>query len=178
MGLVIESGFWFIESGVSIHPVELAVYQHPTIWHPASVSILPDCVIISILVSSLLVVVHPVVHSSQVLVVHYSYWFAVVVSRRPKPVARRSLWSRQLSRQCVADPWWWFLADNIRVAEDMKFDDGRCRFTRDMSVLILSWFSPIANLSGLSICQFVGEIVFTYIWNQMKFKDKIMIKKK
>lgn len=58
MSLAIESGFWCIESGVSIHPVELAVYQHP-----ASVSILPDCVIISILVSSLLVVVHPVVHS-------------------------------------------------------------------------------------------------------------------
>lgn len=62
MSLVIESGFWFIESGVSTHPVELAVYQHPS-----SVSILPDCVIISILVSSLLVVVHPV-GSLQVLV--------------------------------------------------------------------------------------------------------------
>ena len=61
MGLVIESGFLFIESGVSIHPVELAVYQHPS-----SVSILPDC-FIRILVSSLLVVVHPV-GSLQVLV--------------------------------------------------------------------------------------------------------------
>jgi hypothetical protein len=61
IGLVIESGFLFIESGVSIHPVELAVYQHPS-----SVSILPDC-FIRILVSSLLVVVHPV-GSLQVLV--------------------------------------------------------------------------------------------------------------
>ena len=52
MCLVIESGFWFIESGVTI-PVEV-VHQHP-----ASVSILPDC-FISILVSSMLVVVHPV----------------------------------------------------------------------------------------------------------------------
>lgn len=41
-----------------------------------------------------------------ILLVLSRYWFAVVVSRRPKPVARRSLWSRQLSRQCVADPWW------------------------------------------------------------------------
>jgi hypothetical protein len=48
MSLVIESGFLFIESGVSIHPVELAVYQHPA-----------SC-FIRILVSSLLVVVHPV----------------------------------------------------------------------------------------------------------------------
>ena len=77
MSLVIESGFWFIESGVSIHPVELVVYQHP-----ASVSILPDCVI-SILVSFLLVVVHPV------CVVHSRYWFAVgILSRRSKPVVR------------------------------------------------------------------------------------------
>ncbi len=29
MCLVIESGFCIIESGVSIHPVELVVYQHP-----------------------------------------------------------------------------------------------------------------------------------------------------
>ena len=51
--------------------------------HPASVSILPDY-FISILVSSLLVVVHPVVHSR--------YWFAVgILSRRPKPLDRRDL---------------------------------------------------------------------------------------
>lgn len=59
MSLVIESGFWFIESGVSIQ----------LNWLSASSqigSILPDC-FIRILVSSLLVVVHPV-GSLQVLV--------------------------------------------------------------------------------------------------------------
>ena len=57
---------WFLVYRVwCFHPVELAVYQHP-----ASVSILPDC-FISILVSSLLVVVHPVVHSR--------YWLFITV---------------------------------------------------------------------------------------------------
>ena len=102
-----------------------------------------------------------------------------IISRRPKPVARRSLWSRQLSRQCVADPWWCFLADNIRVAEDMKFDDGWCRFTRDMSVWILLVdtiliFHDSKSVRSVNLlvskCQLVGESVFTYIWNQMKFK--------
>lgn len=60
-------------------------------FHPSrtgsSVSILPvslvaSCQIVSILVSSLLVVVHPV-GSLQVLQVHSRCWFAVGVSRRP-----------------------------------------------------------------------------------------------
>lgn len=147
-GIIVEASdefgyrVWFLVYRVwCFHPSSwtgsLPASCHLASWqcqHPAS------C-FIRILVSSLLVVVHPV-GSLQVLVVHYSYWFAVVVSRRPKPVTRRSLWSRQLSRQCVADPWWWFLADNIRDAEDMKFDDGWCRFTRDMSVWILSCDFP------------------------------------
>ena len=56
-------------------------------------------------------------------------------------------------------------------------------FTRDMSVWILSsvytnvvsWFSLMANLSGLSLCQchYVSWLVksFSPIWNQMMFKD-------
>jgi hypothetical protein len=88
IGLVIESGFLFIEAGVSIHPVELAVYQHPSpvelavYQHPSSVSILPDCLSASWFLPCWLLFI---------LLVLSRYWFAVVVSRRSKPVARRSL---------------------------------------------------------------------------------------
>ena len=122
MGLVIESGFWFIESGVSIHPVELAVYQHP-----ASVSILPDCVIISILVSSLLVVVHPVVHSRYWLfttVIGLLSWYPV--GRSPSLVDHCDRDSYRDSVSRILDGVFSRIISATvgRVAEDMKFDDG------------------------------------------------------
>jgi hypothetical protein len=65
MSLVIESGFWFIESGVSIHPVELVVYQHP-----ASVSILPVVLSASWFLPCWLLFI---------LLVHSRYWLFTTV---------------------------------------------------------------------------------------------------
>ena len=171
MCLVIESGFWFIESGVTI-PVELVVHQHPA-------RLLPSC---------------QCQHPARLFYQHLGFfrevfpvgccsscWFIIVtpvtpvaVDRSPSPTHcdrdrfcsdRRVIGcSRQLSRQCVADPWWWILDGGFYA--DIILDGGSLmevfpmiwnlmkvdgRFTRDMSVWWI--FSLIANLLGLSICQ-------------------------
>ena len=112
---------------------------HQLTWSLASVSILPDC-FIGILVSSLLVVVHPV-GSLQLLTtpvigllsVFAASWQPICIqsveARRPfnviaiyTVVVGDGFGSRQLSRQCVADPWWWILDGGF--PDDMKFDEG------------------------------------------------------
>lgn len=89
-------------------------------------------------------------------------WFATVIAT----VCRGSL---------MVDAEW-----NLMKVDDTSLVICQC-------VWILMWypdFHPIANLScravryvimSVSLCQFVGESVFTYIWNQMKFKDNLVL---
>jgi hypothetical protein len=72
MSLVIESGFWFIESGVSIHPVELVVHPVELVvyQHPASVSILPVVLSASWFLPCWLLFI---------LLVHSRYWLFTTV---------------------------------------------------------------------------------------------------
>ena len=153
MSLVIESGFWFIESGVSIQlPVELVVYQHP-----ASVSILP---VIRILVSSLLDIVHPV-GSLQLLVCCRGIPICRMLSVEARARARAHCdrrWffgSRQLSRQCVAEQF----RVSAWILNLMKVD------VTSLVICQCGFFPLIANLSVSGCqCQVVSSVNLSVGW--------------
>ena len=203
MCLVIESGWvWFLVYRVwCFHQLNWSQCQHPA---SRSGSILPDC-FIRILVSSgrtsLLVVVHPV-GSLQVLLVHSRYLFAVgdrcILTAHPHPDSRSPcdrdlfcsdrrvhpptaggcwIYSRQLSRHTVADPWWQWSGCVVGLGYEIKWSwmksEGGLVFLSEkikkifffcvvvcLDTNVVSWFSLIANLSGravnlsgMSICQ-------------------------